>query len=74
MIDKATLERLKARNATVFRMRVPSYTNERAVTVPEYVSVHQSRSSACRDAVLFDHRGPLCMPTPLIEPVKAREL
>lgn len=74
MIDSQTLQRLQVRDATVFRMRVPAYAREDGFYVPEYIDHFVSRKAACSAALMFEHRGPLLMPEPIIDPVKARNL
>lgn len=74
MIFQRDLQRLKIRDATVFKLRVPSFVNDSGYQVPEFVDHHMSRAAAMTQALMFEHRGPLGMPVPEITPVKARRL
>lgn len=74
MIDSHTLQRLKIRDATVYRMCVPAYSRDDGFHVPEYIEHFVSRAAACKHALVFEHRGPLSMPVPIIQPIKASKL
>lgn len=74
MIDARTLQRLQARDATVFRMRIPAYARNDGFHVAEHCAEFVSRVDACRHAFAMEMNAPIEMPTPIIEPIKARKL